>query len=156
MKSKQWAKLLIGSFCLSILSGVFISQIAKAKPSLTKVETILPEDVPWENNLDLAGVETAKVIGNPGNAELYVLLNKMQKGAVLPAHTHPDNRVTTVLSGQIYYGTGNKFERANVKPYPAGSIIYTPANTPHYLWAKNRETVMQQTGIGPTEIDFLE
>ena len=157
MKAKQWIGLLIGSICLSILFGVAIAgQIVKAQPnSITQVKTILPEDVMWEDNLSLSGIQTAKVIGNPGNAELYVLLNKMSEKAVLPAHTHPDNRVTTVLSGVIYYGTG-EFNPETAKPYPTGSIIYTPAQTPHYLWAKDGETVIQQTGIGATEIDFLE
>jgi len=155
--TKQWTGLLIGSICLSTLFGILTGgQIVKAKPSPpTQVKTVLLEDVEWEDNLDLEGIQTAKVIGNPGNAELYVLLSKMSQDAVLPAHTHPDDRLTTVLSGVMYYGTG-EFNPKAAKSYPAGSIIYTQAQTPHYMWAKDGETIMQQTGMGATEIDFLK
>jgi len=149
--------LLTGSICFSALFTVAIEdQIVKAEPSSpAQVQTIVPEDIPWEDNLSLEGIQTAKVIGDPGSPELYVLLNKMSEKTILPAHTHPDNRVTTVLSGVIYYGTG-EFNPKTAKSYPAGSIIYTPAQTPHYLWAKDGETIVQQTGIGATEIDFLK
>ena len=157
MKRKQVVRLLTSSICLITLLGILVTNpIVKAQSnSATQVKTILLEDVRWEDNLKLPGIQTAKVIGNPGNPELYVLLNKMSAATILPAHTHPDNRVTTVLSGVVYYGTG-KFDSKTAKSYPAGAIIYTPAQTPHYLWAKDEETILQQTGIGATEIDFLQ
>ena len=156
MKVKRWAGLLIGGICSSALLAIFITgQIVEAKPNPTQIQTILPEDVRWEDNLSLEGIQTATVIGNPGNAELYVLLSKMSEGAILPTHTHPDDRITTVLSGVMYYGAG-EFNPETAKSYPAGSIVYTPAKTPHYMYAKDGETIMQQTGVGATEIDFLE
>ena len=156
MKVKQRAGLLMGCICLGILCGVlFGDRIVTAKPNDSTQVQILTEDIPWSDNLDLAGIKTAIVLGDPGDAELYVLLSKMSQETVLPVHTHPDDRVTTVLSGVMYYGMG-EFDPETAKPYEAGSIVYTPANTPHYLWAKDGETVMQQTGVGPTEIDFLE
>ena len=136
---------------ISIFVGVVNSQTSPLK----QVQTILPSEIEWRNNLDLNGIETANVIGDPSQPELYVLFGKMPPKAILSAHTHPDDRVTTVVSGVIYYGTGNKFDPSLVEPYPTGSVIYTPANTPHFMWAKEEEVVLQHTGVGPTEIDFI-
>ena len=69
-----------------------------------------------------------------------------------PSHTHPDDRITTF--GCNVLRVIGEFNLANVQPYPAGAGIYTPASTPHFMWAKNGETVMQETGNGPTGLKF--
>lgn len=79
----------------------------------------------------------------------------MAAGVRFPAHTHPDARLTTVVSGVMYYGVGRRFGEVELKPYPAGSVVYTPAGTPHVMWAKDGETVMQETGYGPTGLEFI-
>ena len=140
------------TFSITTLVGVVNSQSSSSK----QVETILASEIKWRNNLDLNGISTANVIGDPSKSELYVLFGKMPSRAVLPAHTHPDDRVTTVVSGIIYYGVGSKFDPSLVKPYPVGSVIYTPANTPHFMSSRGEETILQNTGVGPTEIDFID
>ena len=130
--------------------------VAKSQPSLSKqVQGILPSELQWEDNLDMDGIKTAIAIGNPANPELYVLFNEVASRKVFPAHTHPDDRLTTVISGTMYYGIGEKYDSAKLKPYPVGSIISTPAGIPHFLGTKDEATVIQQTGFGPTEIEFL-
>ena len=156
---KKSISLLIICILAILLSGTLDNiwtKTAKSQSSPEQVEAILPRDIPWRDNLSIPGIETANVIGDPGNAELYVLRSKIAAKTMLPAHTHPDDRLTTVLTGVMYYGTGAKFSQANIQSYPSGSIVYTPAGTPHFLWAKDEETILQQTGMGPTEIEFID
>lgn len=54
----------------------------------------------------------------------------------------------------MYYGVGEQFDRTKAKLYPAGSVVYTPAGTPHFMYVQDDETVMQETGFGPTGIMF--
>ena len=157
----------MNKFCLSLLIS-FISVIllplitcstwAQTAPSNTptptQVQSVLPDALQWRANPDLAGVQSAIALGEPSNSELYVLFGKMDAEAIFPAHTHPDDRITTVLSGVMYYGIG-EFDRANVQPYPAGTVIYTPAGVPHFMWANN-ETLMQETGSDLTGLRFNE
>ena len=155
-KLKLWMQLAIALSCLDLVLALTPKrQTVIAKP-VSQVQTLLPEDIQWEDNLNLAGIETAIALGNPGNAELYVLFNRISPGAVLPAHTHPDNRITTVISGTVYFGTGSELNPDSLEAYPAGSIIYTPAATPRLIMAKDEPTIIQHTGVGPTEIDFVE
>lgn len=112
--------------------------------------TTTPDAIQWTPNPQVRGVSSANIVGSPADRALYVTLGKMQRGAVFPSHSHPDTRITTVLSGTMYFGTGSVFDRDRVRAYPAGSIVQTPPGVAHYMWAKDGETIMQETGVGPT------
>lgn len=70
--------------------------------SQTRVQTVLPGDLQWQTNPTVAGVQSAIAVGDPSNSELYVLFGKMEESVTFPAHTHPDARITTVISGVMY------------------------------------------------------
>ena len=130
--------------------------LLKTPVSQVQVQTVLLENLGWTPSPKLAGVESASALGNLSDSALYVLFGKMNGGAIFPAHTHPDARITTVISGVMYYGVGEQFDRMNTQLYPAGSVIYTPAGIPHFMWVKEGEAVMQETGSGPTGIKFMK
>ncbi|MEO1297922.1 MAG: cupin domain-containing protein [Cyanobacteria bacterium J06636_16] len=157
-------KLCVGLF-ISFITAIVVSfttkhTLAEQVPledssSQMTIQSVMPETVQWITHPTIAGVESAIALGDPTNSELYVLLGKMNTGAIFPTHTHPDDRITTVISGVMYYGIGEQFVQAEVQPYPAGSVVYTPAGTPHFMWAKDGGAVMQETGMGPTDIQFI-
>jgi quercetin dioxygenase-like cupin family protein len=119
-----------------------------------QVQRVLPHELQWQDNPDIVGVQSAVAVGDSSNSELYVLFGKMKGGVTFPAHTHPDDRITTVISGIMYYGVGERADRANTQPYPAGSVVYTPAGVSHFMWVQDGETVMQETGLEPTGLEF--
>lgn len=125
-----------------------------AKTAPAPVKAVLPQDLQWKANPKIEGVHSAIALGDSSSSQLYVLFGKMDKGAVFPAHTHPDDRITTVISGVMYYGVGEQLDRTKVIAYPAGSVVYTPSGVPHFMWAKSSTTVMQETGFGPTGVKF--
>ncbi|MEL7223952.1 MAG: cupin domain-containing protein [Cyanobacteria bacterium J06576_12] len=130
---------------------------AMARPfqgKIAQVQVMLPENIQWRENPEIAGVESAIALGNPSSSELYVLFGRMAPGSTFPAHSHPDDRITTVISGVMYYGIGETFNPENVQAYPAGSVVYTPAGTPHFMQSQDAETLMQETGFGPTGLTF--
>lgn len=157
-KQKFQIALLVSSILVILLpymKSITLAESTPSDPNLpAQVQSVLPQDLQWESNPTLAGVQSAIALGDPTTSELYVMFGKMEAGAEFPAHTHPDDRITTVISGVMYYGTGEQSDRANIQTYPAGSVVYTPAGTPHYMLAKDEETVMQETGRGPTGLEF--
>ncbi len=96
------------------------------------------------------GVEAAVLSGPLDKQVLYTQRVRLAKDGLVPPHTHPDQRYTTVLSGTLYVCTGDTFSPTAVKAYPAGSFLITPANAVHCSWAKDGEVVYQESGIGPT------
>lgn len=161
MKKNVWFALFVGLIAVTVLPLITNQNFAETGASnnsnlQAQVQAANPSDLPWNPNPDIAGVESAIALGNPSKAKLYVLYGKMVSGTVFPAHTHPDDRITTVISGVMYYGVGEKFDRTNLSPYAAGSVIYTPAETPHFMWVEDNEAVMQEAGFGPTGMKFIE
>lgn len=137
-----------------LLSMAFCIQAFASTPAEQQVT--MPEAVQWQDNPEISGVASAVAVGDPSTASLYALLGKMDEGTVFPLHRHPDDRITTVMSGVMYYGVGEEIDLESAVAYPSGSVVYTPAGTTHYMWAKEGELIAQETGFGPTGIDFIE
>ena len=122
-----------------------LAQNAPAAPVEMK-----PADVQWKDDARAPGLKMAVMSGDPKQVGLYVVRVKLAKDAKLQPHTHPDVRYTTVLAGEVMLGFGETFDAAKMKAYPAGTLIIFPANSPHYVWSKTGETIIQDVGIGPT------
>jgi len=80
---------------------------------------------------------------------------KASKGARLEPHSHPDERHTTVLSGTIQVGFGERFDESRMVEIPAGAVLVVPARTPHFGWARQGDAEYQETGVGPTGTVFV-
>ena len=139
------------------LEAQTISPEAASKESATQtqVQVALPDELQWQDSPGIPGAQSARAIGDPSAAQMYAVITKMTAGTVASAHVHPDDRITTVLSGVMYYGTGEEYSRDLVQPYPAGSVIFTPAGTPHFMWTESGQTIAQEAGVGPTGMDFV-
>ena len=71
-------------------------------------------------------------------------------------HSHPEDRVYTVISGIFYIGLGDEFDAEKLQAYPAGSLIVLPGNTSHFHWAKSGEYITQVTAIGPLGLKYID
>lgn len=118
---------------------------------------VLPEDVQFEPFSPFpAGAQLAVVAGDPKKSGPYVIRVKVAAGVKLMPHTHPEDRIYTVISGVFYIGVGKTFDESKLVAYGPGSVIVLPAHTPHFHWAKSGEYVTQVTGVGPLGIDYLD
>ncbi|OQP44909.1 cupin [Niastella yeongjuensis] len=97
----------------------------------------------------------AIVVGNPKLAEPYVVRVKLPAGVKLMPHTHPEDRIYTVMSGVFYIGIGKEFDTSRLQAYLPGTVIVLPGNTPHFHWAKSGEYITQVTAIGPLGINYV-
>lgn len=146
----------IHTFTFALLLTLSLVSFAVAQEQEASPEAVLPTDLEWEANPDVPGVWNASAsIGDLEKPGLYASFGKLAQGVVFPAHTHPDGRLTTVVSGVMYYGFGEVPEETDFQAYPAGSVIYTPAGTPHIMWAKDGEIVVQEAGFGPSGFEFV-
>src|SRR5258708_36796305 len=74
----------------------------------------------------------------------------------IQAHTHPDDRVATVISGTRYIGYGSKFDESKLKPLTAGRFYTEPPDVAHFAKTGNEPVVIQITGSGPTGTEYVE
>jgi len=116
----------------------------------TALAEVLPENVPWGPFPAFPPpVRLAVLVGDTTRSEPYVIRVKVPADVRLMPHTHPEDRVYTVISGVFYIGIGTDFEHERLRAYPPGSVVVLPGNTPHFHWAKSGEYVTQVTAIGP-------
>jgi hypothetical protein len=82
----------------------------------------LPQDIEFKG--PLAGPpQTVVLYGDPKQPGLFVSRVKFSAGWKDPPHWHPDVvRTVVVLSGTLYFGSGDKWDESKFKAYPAGTF----------------------------------
>ena len=111
----------------------------------------LPDQIDWKAPPLIGGASTAILYGDPAKVTVYVTRTKFPAGLKAMPHTHPDEwRTVVVLSGTIYFGLGETWDDSKLKPFPTGTFYSEPKDTPHFVWAKDGEVIVQITGMGPT------
>lgn len=98
----------------------------------------------------LPGQEIARMVGDSTKPGPFVERIKLPANFTVQAHSHPDDRTYTVISGTWYIGYGDKLDPAKLKALPAGSFHTEPANVNHFVLTKEGGAVIQITGAGPT------
>ena len=114
----------------------------------------LPEDVKFPE-MPPGASRNVTLFGDPKNEGLYVTRTLIPQGAKTIPHTHSDSRTVTVLSGICYYGRGEEFDENRTIPMLPGSFFTEPAGTPHFIWAKEGDVIVQTTAIGPSGTQII-
>ncbi len=143
MKVSRFAGLAAAAVALGALSGA----VAQTGGALQPVEVKYAQT---------SFGEVALLSGPTDKPVLYTQRVHLKKDGLVPPHTHPDQRYTTVLSGTLYVCTTDKVDAATAKAFPAGSFLIIPANVVHCGWAKDGDVVYQESGIGPTAVNMLK
>ena len=113
------------------------------------------EKLTWADNPNIPpGGRVAWLVGGPAQAALYTFRVRFPGSYRVMPHTHPDDRVYTVVSGTWYIGIGTTFDTTTAKAYPPGAVYFLPANTPHFHLSTG-ESVAQVTGRGPTATVYV-
>ena len=102
------------------------------------------------------GAEVVFLSSDGKKSEMYTQRVHLAKDAKIPPHSHPDSRMVTVLSGELFAGTDPTVDSSNGTLLPAGSFIIMPAGEVHWTWARNGEVVYQETGNGPTATNLVK
>lgn len=145
--------------CLTtLLVACAAMPFVQAQPlPLGKPGALHNEDVEWRSFPAFPKeVKLAVVVGDPGNPGPYVVRVKVPDGIKLMPHTHPEDRIYTVMSGVFYIGFGSVFDPDKLVAYGPGSVVVLPANTPHFHWAKSGEYISQVYGTGPLGLEYID
>ena len=125
--------------------------------NLKVFSTINSENILWNSFPAFPDkVKLAILVGNPIKNEPFIIRVKVPNGEKIMPHTHPEDRIYTVISGVFYIGIGKEFDETKLKAYPPGSVIVLPGNTPHFHLAKSGEYITQVYAIGPLGLEYLD
>ena len=101
-----------------------------------------------------AGAQSAVLLGDPSKEGLFVLRLQAPKGYRIPPHTHPNQEVTTVISGMVKLGMGETADPAKAKSLPAGTLYALPPGMAHFIQFEE-DTIVQVSTIGPWGINYI-
>src|SRR5215470_20433148 len=102
------------------------------------------------------GRQRAQLFGDSSQGGGWVDRAKIPAGARVLAHTHTQYELVTVIEGTWYLGEGAKFDDTKLKAYTPGSFIVIPAGVPHFVATKESTVVVQLSGNGKFQTDYLE
>lgn len=135
-----------------------IAQTGEMKFSNGTVQYVVYADkIQWQPcppNLP-EGCEMAVLEGNPKSNDLYTVRFKLNGDFVMPPHTHPTEERVTILQGKAYVAFGKDATREDAKEFGTGDYYINARNEIHTVWA-DAGTIIQLTGIGPWEANFIE
>ena len=90
------------------------------------------------------------VFGSANQTGFYITRNVFRNNNTSRPHYHTMDRWVTVIKGTWWGGTGKVFRAKEMKPMPAGSVMFHPAYFIHYDGNQDGgETIVQIMGYGP-------
>lgn len=62
----------------------------------------------------------------------YTIVLSVPPHTIIPAHSHRDDRMATVVSGTWQFGYGDRFDERTLKALRPGSVYSEPAGANHF------------------------
>ena len=142
-------------------SAALVAQTADSRE-----KRITPAEVPWPagasagtslvGSSGVSGIQTVTLKGDPTKAGLYTILLRVGPNTKIQAHSHPDDRSATVVSGDWYFGYGKAFDEKALKSLPPGSFYTEPPGVDHFAMTKATGVVISITGTGPSGTTYVD
>ena len=156
MTSRRSKAVITLALAIAIPAFGLLMRRANGESSQPKV-ILTPDLVKWAPVASLRpGAQSAVMLGSPDKPGPYVYRVKFPPHFQVEAHSHPDNRTYTVLSGTFYQGVGEKFDETKLMARPAGSFYTHPAGAPHFGATRDEEVVLQiASSEGSTSLKYV-
>jgi pimeloyl-ACP methyl ester carboxylesterase len=104
----------------------------------------------------LPGVTTTVLFGDPSKAGFYTIVLFVPANTTIPAHSHRDDRMATVMSGTWQFGYGDRFSEPALKNLPPGSVYSEPGAANHFARTGAEAVLVQISGFGPTDTRYVD
>jgi uncharacterized RmlC-like cupin family protein len=116
---------------------------------------VTPNDLKWTDVGSLPrGAKVAVIEGDPGKEGLVTIRIKLPPNYRVPPHYHSTVERSTILSGTLHIGMGEKFDEKKSTAMPPGSLLLMPPKMPHFAWTKE-EVIFQLNVMGPWTVTYL-
>ena len=137
------------------LAGIVVGQGQAPAPQTQKPAQ--PPRPPLLHSQNLTMLPDADIAANGGpvfglgnQSGFYITRNVFRNNNTSRPHYHTADRWVTVIKGTWWGGTGKVFRPKEMKPMPAGSVMFHPAYFIHYDGNQDGgETIVQIMGYGP-------
>ena len=142
----------------SIVFALAVAAAASAADPLPAGAVQLsPAAVKWTpgNPAMPPGTQVSVLEGDPRAKGPFTMRVKFPAGAVVAPHWHPRPERVTVLAGYALIGFGDRVDTGATGRVDAGGFYINPPKVHHFV-VYPEETILQITGDGPWELNFVD
>lgn len=148
---------------IPLLFFIFIAGCERHEPGVMKFQdgqvqhVVRHGDVEWVKCPPQlpAGCELSVLEGNPKGADFFTVRFKLGKTFVMSPHTHPKDERVTIIEGDVSVAFGMNAKHEDATRFKAGDYYVNARNSIHTVWIDS-PSIIQISGIGPWEADFVE
>ena len=148
-----------GLFIVGLLLTPVSFATAQSLPEMRMTVAEIQASVLDDNQIGssgVPGVHTKVIFGDPAKPGFYTILLFVPAHTTIQAHSHRDNRMATVVSGEWHFGYGKRFDSKSLKTLPPGSVYSEPGGDNHFAQTKDDPVIVQICGYGPTDTRYFE
>jgi quercetin dioxygenase-like cupin family protein len=149
-------------YMIAVLSLIPISAVgAQSLPEMrmTPIEIAAGANTLDSNQIGSSGakgVHTKVIFGDPAKAGYYSILLFVPAHTTIQAHSHPDDRLATVVSGEWHFAYGDHFDPKSLKTLPPGSVYSEPGGRDHFARTDASPVIVEISGYGPTATHYFD
>jgi quercetin dioxygenase-like cupin family protein len=150
-------------FKRSAVATLFVVAVAMATaqslPEMRMTPAEIQASVLDDNQIGssgVPGVHTKVLFGDPAKAGFYTILLFVPAHTTIQAHSHRDDRVATVVSGEWHFGYGDRFDTGSLKTLPPGSVYSEPGGDNHFARTDADPVIVEICGYGPTDTRYFD
>jgi hypothetical protein len=162
MKTMWRARTEVTIILAAIVTTAVFARAEEPKPipvggrAAEHVIRLTPAELTWTAGPPMlpAGASMAVIEGSFSKPGPFTVRLKFPANYRIPPHWHPVKVTVTVISGTFNMGFGDELNMGKGKRLPAGSIFEMPARIHHFGWT-TEETIIQEHGIGPLGVHYL-
>jgi uncharacterized RmlC-like cupin family protein len=146
----------LGLIVSALIVAAFTSSGLAAADDAGSATTIKADQMKWSPAPP--GLPSGAVIcvleGDPSKPGLFAIRVKVPSGYVVRPHWHSNDENITVISGKMFLGHGDKFDKSIGQEIGPGDFARMPAKMHHFAY-NDEETIFQLHGMGPFDIHYI-
>jgi quercetin dioxygenase-like cupin family protein len=151
----MWKLLGCAFLLLGVASGGPTLSLSEMRLTPAEVRASAFDGIPIGSS-GLVGVHAKVLFGDPSKAGFYSILLSVPAQTTIQAHSHRDDRIATVVSGEWKFGYGNRFDEKSLKTLPPGSVYSEPGGINHFARTGDEPVIVEISGFGPTDTRYFE
>jgi quercetin dioxygenase-like cupin family protein len=154
----MFQRLFIATLCLGAASAIIGQSLPEIRMTPAEMRGSAAGDNNQVGSARLPGVHTKVLFGDPSRPGFYSILLFVPAHTTIQAHSHRDDRMATVVSGQWHFGYGDRFDAKSLKTLPPGSVYSEPGGVKHNHFARTDAdaVIVQISGYGPTDTRYFD
>jgi len=118
---------------------------------------VRPSDIVWKPQPALPpGARFAVLVGDMSREGPLTFRVEAPAGHRVMPHSHPEDRVYTVLTGEFRFGFADALDLSRQDVFAPGSVLVVPARQPHFQIAGPEGYAIQINSTGPTSTDYVQ